>query len=159
MDNKTIKILETIDLNPEPLLDKQKLLNLIKLSKQNNIQLFDENRGKIKSKRKILEDCTACRNNKIDSYVKDLDEKKNKTKSTNKIKILNDNFTKELESLENIVKYVNDTDFKILKNISETNKTNNLDSDNEIKDLQSKLSKNNQPKNDYIEIFSNDPSN
>ena len=71
MDNKTIKILETIDSNPEPLLDKQKLLNLIKLSKQNNIQLFDENRGKIKSKRKILEDCTACRNNKIDSYVKD----------------------------------------------------------------------------------------
>ena len=156
MDNKTIKILETIDSNPEPLLDKQKLLNLIQLSKQNNIQLFDENRGKIKSKRKILEDCTACRNNKIDSYVKNLDEKKNRTKSNNKIKILNDNFNKELESLENIVKYVNDNDFKILKNISETKK---LDSENELMNIRIKPFKNKSDKNEYIEIFSNETIN
>lgn len=153
MDNKTIKILETIDSTQEPLLDKNKLLNLIQLSKQNNIQLFDENKGKIKSKRKILEDCTACRNNKIDSHVKNLDEKKNRTKSNNKIKILNDNFNKELESLENIVKYVKDNDFKILKNISETNI---LDTENELMEIHIKPIKNKVENNEYIEIFSND---
>ena len=48
-------------------------------------------------------------------------KKKEKTKSNTKIKILNDKFMKELESLENIINYVNDKEFKIFKTISETN--------------------------------------
>jgi hypothetical protein len=147
MDNKTIKILETIDIeesnNQNPILNKQKLLNLFELTKKNNIELFDDKKGKIKSKRKIIEECKSSRSQKIEKFVKILDEKKNINKSTSKIKILNDNFLNELESIENIVKYVNDQDFKILKEISESN-------DNKTK-------KNTNTSDDnFIEIFSND---
>jgi len=171
MDNKTIKILENIDSTDNQTLDKQKLLNLLKLTKENNINIFDDKKGKIKSKRKILQECTSTRNQKIERFVKVLDEKKEKTKSNTKIKILNDKFMKELESLENIINYVNDKEFKIFKTISETNmnvvsdqhsskqdnhiencnQKNTNDIDNEIK------FKINNRDNEYIEVFSNDP--
>ena len=51
MDNKTIKILENIDSTDNQTLDKQKLLNLLKLTKENNINIFDDKKGKIKSKK------------------------------------------------------------------------------------------------------------
>ena len=76
MDNKTIKILENIDYTEDQTLDKQKLLNLLKLTKENNINIFDDKKGKIKSKRKILQECTTTRNQKIERFVKVLDEKK-----------------------------------------------------------------------------------
>lgn len=145
MDNKTIKILETIDSNPKPLLDKEKLLNLLELTKQNNINLFDDKKGKIKSKRKIIQECKESRTSKIENFVRVLDDKK-KNKSNNKIKILNDNFMKELESIENIVKYVNDNEFKVLKDLSDTKE--NCESKKEINK--------NHKEEEYIEIFSNE---
>ena len=165
MDNKTIKILENIDYTQDQTLDKQKLLNLLKLTKENNINIFDEKKGKIKSKRKILQECTSTRNQKIERFVKVLDEKKEKTKSNTKIKILNDKFMKELESLENIVSYVNDKEFKIFKTISETN-MNTSNSNNPIEncyqkdtvDIENEIKfKINSKDNEFIEVFSNDP--
>lgn len=175
MDNKTIKILENIDYTEDQTLDKQKLLNLLKLTKENNINIFDDKKGKIKSKRKILQECTTTRNQKIERFVKVLDEKKEKTKSNNKIKILNDKFMKELESLENIVSYVNDKEFKIFKTISDTNmngiteqystKQNISNSNNPMEnsnqntiDIENEIKfKINNKDNEYIEVFSNDP--
>tara|TARA_E500000178_G_scaffold352092_1_gene414719 strand:+ start:3503 stop:4003 length:501 start_codon:yes stop_codon:yes gene_type:complete len=165
MDNKTIKILENIDYTEDQTLNKQKLLNLLKLTKENNINIFDEKKGKIKSKRKILQECTSTRNQKIERFVKVLDEKKEKTKSNTKIKILNDKFMKELESLENIVSYVNDKEFKIFKTISETN-MNTSNSNNPIEnsyqkdtiDIENEIKfKINSKENEFIEVFSNDP--
>ena len=69
-----------------------------------------------------------------------------KRKSNNKIKILNDNFMKELESIENIVKYVNDNEFKVLKDLSDTKE--NCESKKEINK--------NHKEEEYIEIFSNE---
>ena len=154
MDNKTIKILENIDSKSDNQIDKEKLLNLLKLTKENNIELFDDKRGKIKSKRKIIQECTLSRNNKIDTFVRVLDEKKNKTKSNTKIKILNDSFMKELESIDNIVKYVNDSDFKILKNISDTKPKKELNSPENLFNDGFKI---NDKKEEFIEIFSNEP--
>tara|TARA_Y100000813_G_scaffold141722_1_gene102999 strand:- start:138 stop:605 length:468 start_codon:yes stop_codon:yes gene_type:complete len=154
MDNKTIKILENIDSKSDNQIDKEKLLNLLKLTKENNIELFDDKKGKIKSKRKIIQECTLSRNNKIDTFVKVLDEKKNKTKSNTKIKILNDSFMKELESIDNIVKYVNDSDFKILKNISDTKPKKELNSPENLFNDGFKI---NDKKEEFIEVFSNEP--
>lgn len=154
MDNKTIKILENIDSKSDNQIDKKKLLNLLKLTKENNIELFDDKKGKIKSKRKIIQECTLSRNNKIDTFVRVLDEKKNKTKSNTKIKILNDSFMKELESIDNIVKYVNDSDFKILKNISDTKPKKVLNSPENLFNDGFKI---NDKKEEFIEIFSNEP--
>lgn len=154
MDNKTIKILENIDSKSDNHIDKEKLLNLLKLTKENNIEIFDDKKGKIKSKRKIIQECTLSRNNKIDTFVRVLDEKKNKTKSNTKIKILNDSFMKELESIDNIVKYVNDSDFKILKNISDTKPKKELNSPENLFNDGFKI---NDKKEEFIEIFSNEP--
>tara|TARA_B100001093_G_C26010982_1_gene669710 strand:+ start:51 stop:518 length:468 start_codon:yes stop_codon:yes gene_type:complete len=154
MDNKTIKILENIDSKSDNQIDKEKLLNLLKLTKENNIELFDDKKGKIKSKRKIIQECTLSRNNKIDTFVRVLDEKKNKTKSNTKIKILNDSFMKELESIDNIVKYVNDSDFKVLKNISDTKPKKVLNSPENLFNDGFKI---NDKKEEFIEIFSNEP--
>ena len=154
MDNKTIKILENIDSKSDNQIDKKKLLNLLKLTKENNIEIFDDKKGKIKSKRKIIQECTLSRNSKIDTFVKVLDEKKNKTKSNTKIKILNDSFMKELESIDNIVKYVNDSDFKILKNISDTKPKKELNSPENLFNDGFKI---NDKKEEFIEIFSNEP--
>lgn len=154
MDNKTIKILENIDSKSDNHFDKEKLLNLLKLTKENNIEIFDDKKGKIKSKRKIIQECTLSRNNKIDTFVRVLDEKKNKTKSNTKIKILNDSFMKELESIDNIVKYVNDSDFKILKNISDTKPKKELNSPENLFNDGFKI---NDKKEEFIEIFSNEP--
>ena len=178
MDNKTIKILENIDLNIEPSLDKDKLLNLFELSKKNNINIFDEKKGKIKSKRKIIQECNNHKTKRIDTFIKVLDKKNNsKNKSTTKIKILNDQFMKELESIEGIIEYVNNSDFKILKDLSESkiddtkqNQRNssdniNLDKNNnkkleENKNVIKKIIKDSKDVNgeslDYIEIYSND---
>jgi hypothetical protein len=152
MDNKTIKILsnnslikdETIETNmSKPLIDKSKLLNLLELSKVNKVKIFDDKKGKIRSKRQIIDDCIAVRNQKIDSYVKNLDEKKNKTKTNTKIKILNDNFMKELHSIESMVNSVNTNNLKALKTISDSPLKDDLKTDKSNKT--------------FIEIFSNDP--
>ena len=152
MDNKTIKILsnnslikdETIETNmSKPLIDKSKLLNLLELSKVNKVKIFDDKKGKIRSKRQIIDDCIAVRNQKIDSYVKNLDEKKNKTKTNTKIKILNDNFMKELHSIETMVNSVNTNNLKALKTISDSPLKDDLKTDKSNKT--------------FIEIFSNDP--
>ena len=152
MDNKTIKILSnnsliednTIETKESPLIDKSKLLNLLELSKANKVKIFDDKKGKIRSKRQIIDDCIAVRNQKIDNYVKNLDEKKNKTKTNTKIKILNDNFMKELQSIETMVNSVNTHNLKALKTVS----------DSPLKD--EVIKKPNKTDNTFIEIYSND---
>jgi len=152
MDNKTIKILSnnsliehnTIETKESPLIDKSKLLNLLELSKANKVKIFDDKKGKIRSKRQIIDDCIAVRNQKIDNNVKNLDEKKNKTKTNTKIKILNDNFMKELQSIETMVNSVNTHNLKALKTVS----------DSPLKD--EVIKKPNKTDNTFIEIYSND---
>lgn len=178
MDNKTIKILnyfneidkkEKIDkeeikpIIPEKsnhTLDIDKIKNLLELSIKNDIKLFDEFKNyKIKSKRKIIAECKEHRKNKINQYVKTLDKKK--TPNNSKIKILNDKFLQELESLENIIQAVNDdNNLNFIKNFSESNAINQKDlksdSPNLIFDEINFDSEEKKSSEDYIEIFSND---
>ena len=80
MDNKTIKILENIDSTDNQTLDKQKLLNLLKLTKENNINIFDDKKEKLKVKGKFYKNVHLQEIKKIERFVKVLDEKKRKNK-------------------------------------------------------------------------------
>jgi len=71
-------------------------------------------------------------------------KKKNKTKTNTKIKILNDNFMKELQSIETMVNSVNTHNLKALKTVS----------DSPLKD--EVIKKPNKTDNTFIEIYSND---
>lgn len=164
MDNKTIKILnyfsnfekkeETPNLDDEISdLEKTKIKNILELSIKNDIKLFDEKKNyKIKSKRNIIKECNNHKEDKINNFVHKID--KSKKKKTSKIKILNDEFLKELESLESMITVVNNNDFKLLKNISESNICSDSKNENTNSDILSDSS--NKDKDIYIEIFSND---
>tara|TARA_E500000178_G_C16633609_1_gene578800 strand:- start:38 stop:457 length:420 start_codon:yes stop_codon:yes gene_type:complete len=123
------------DLNiPETCFNKESVRNLLQLSADNNLNLFNNKNRKIKtkSKKKIVKECEQLKKIKIAELSKELNKfKKDQSINSEKILETNNKFLNNLESIDSIINIVN--------------------TENEIDELNNLLS----DSDEFIEMFSN----
>lgn len=136
-NKKIIKILDYYkDYNlPQECFKCDNLKNLLELSAINNIPIFERKKDNIKvnSKKKIIKECRKLKKIKLKELTKELNGY-NITESDvscHKIKDTNDKYVNNIQSIDNIIKILNN--------------------DNNIDYLDELVSE----KNDFIEVYSN----
>lgn len=133
-------------------MDREKLKNLIKLSKKSNVMIFNNNH-EFRNNNNIINECNNKKKEKIvtlANLIKELstDPDNNTLK---KIKIINKKYEKEINDLDNLMNNFNN-EYKSINVNKNDNKT--FDDKNIKKNKKIKMKKilNN---HEYIEIYSN----
>lgn len=116
---------------PNEIFNSKSFKNLLELSAANEIDIFDKKRIKIKKKEKILKQCEDKKKIKLKEFSKEI-KKIGTDVKIDKIKLVNDNFCENIESIDSIINIINNDSDDIQK------LNNLLKSDDE-----------------FIEIFSN----
>lgn len=137
-DNKNIiKISDYYkDFNlPDKCFNCENLRNLLELTAENNVKLFNKKNNSIKlnSKRKIINECRKLKKIKLKELTKKLNTYTTETDvSSNIIKDTNNEYINNIENIDSIIKILNN--------------------DNDINFLDEILS---EKKDEYIEVYSN----